>query len=598
PKGEILRKQLYENAITLAKNDEYLLPLGDVANRKIAYLQIGGSAGSTLAKTIQKYAQVDVFYLSRDIDLATQETWMRKLANYQTVIIGGFGQSYRKSVTFGVTSGMAALITSLGNGPMETILVWCGSPYALKFFGSEQATVVAYEDEPEAQQAAGEVVFGGLRVTGRLPVGASAMFREGAGFQIRKPIRFGFAHPEEVGMDSRTLAKVDSLAFHYVSEKAMPGCAILILRGNDIVYERGFGRTEYGNNGELIDPWYHTYDLASVTKVTVTTMASMRLVEQGRLELDAPISRYLPEWKSVDKGRLSARQLLQHNAGLPAWEPLFLDTYSDPVRKIIDRERFRFEISSEYPIPVGPGLYARADMEDWVWQKIAEVELNASNRVKYSDIGLMIMGHIIERITGETLESYAYSQFFSPLGMNRTWFKPGEKGMGQCCPPTEADTDWRHCVIRGYVHDPNAALLGGIAGHAGLFSNVYDLAKLFLMLKNQGEYGERRYFLPVTIEAFTKQQLSYSRKGLGWDKPESSGGPTSSMASASTYGHTGFTGTCAWVDPQSDLIFIFLSNRTYPTASNKLLLKDNVRVKIMDQAYLAIKAYNQSHARS
>ncbi len=594
PQGEALRKQLYEQAITIPKNDRHLLPLGDLENRKIAYLQLGGPAKSDLSTSLQQYTQVDVFFASRDLSNAEHEGWMRRLANYQTVIIGGFGVSRRSSATYGVTKSMAGLVASLASGPMETVFVWCGNPYALRFFGQEQATVLAYETEREAQQAAAQAIFGGLRVTGRMPVWVSSFFREGEGYQIRQPIRFGFALPEEVGMDSRTLAKIDSIAYHYVEQKAMPGCAILLLRGNDIVYHRGFGQTEYTLSGEGIDPWSHSYDLASVTKVAATTLATMRLVEQGRLELDAPLGRYLPEWNHLDKGRLTARQLLQHSAGLPSWKPLFLETYSDPQRKIIDRDRFRFEASSEFPLPVGPGLYARADVESWVWEKIAAVELSNSRKVTYSDVGMMIMGHLVERIAGESLESYTQSQFFAPLGMNRTWFRPAEKGFTAHCPPTEADTDWRHCVIKGYVHDPNAALLGGVAGHAGLFANVYDLAKLFLMLKNRGEYGDRRYFLPVTIDDFTQKQLSSSRKGLGWDKPElngSSSNPVSVYASADTYGHTGFTGTCVWVDPKSDLIFIFLSNRTYPSASNKLLNRDHVRIRIMDQAYLAIRNY-------
>lgn len=596
--GDILRKQLFESAITLAKNDGGLVPIGDLEGRKIAYLQVGGPSNSDLSKTLQTYAGMDVFFADRNLEAGVQ-SWLTKLENYETVIVGGFGLTKRRSESYGVSRNMSELVRNLGTSPTETILIWCGNPYALRFFGREQATIVAYEDAQEAQVAAAQAVFGGIRVTGRLPVSVSARFPEGAGIQIRRPTRFGFAIPEEVGMDTPTLQRIDSLAFHYINRKAMPGCAILVMRGNDIVYHRGFGRVEYGASAEMIDPLEHSYDLASITKVAATTLSTMRLTEQGRLDLDVPIYRYLPEWRSIDKGRLTCRQLLQHSAGLPGWEPLFLETYSDPKRKIIDRERFRFEASNEYPLPVGPGLYARADMETWVWDKIAEVELSSSRRIRYSDVGMMILGHVVERVAGESLESYSRSQFFNPLGMSRTWFQPGEKGLAAHCPPTEADYDWRHSVVRGYVHDPNAALLGGIAGHAGLFSNIYDLGKVLMMLKNQGNYANRRFFLPATIETFTKKQLSYSRKGLGWDKPDLGGGstPTSSMASASTFGHTGFTGTCAWVDPQSDVVFVFLSNRTFPKASNKLLQRDNVRVQMMDQVYLAIKAYQRKARR-
>lgn len=595
--GETLRKQLYENAITIASNDGSLLPLRDLEERRIAYLQVGGPSSSELAKTLETYGEVQVFYADRNLQDGP-DVWIRRLQDYTTVIIGGFGLSRRRSSTYGVSGNMTELVRALGASPTETILAWCGNPYALQYFGREQAAVVAYEDTEDSQRAAAQAIFGGIRVTGRLPVRVSDRFPEGCGYQLRRPIRFGFAMPEEVGMDGNTLLKIDSLAFHYIGRKAMPGCAIMVMRGNDIVYHRGFGREEYSRTSRMIDPLDHSYDLASITKVAVTTLSAMRLTEQGRLNLDVPIYRYIPEWRSIDKGRLTSRQLLQHSAGLPGWEPLYLETYSDPRRKIIDRERFRFEPSTEYPLPVGPGLYARADMEDWVWEKIAAVELSASRRVRYSDLGMMIMGRVIERITNETLESYATSQFYRPLGMSRTWFQPAEKGLLDHCPPTEADYDWRHSVIRGYVHDPNAALLGGVAGHAGLFSNIYDLGKLLMMLKNEGVFGERRFFLPVTIESYTSKQISISRKGLGWDKPEiAGGGPTSSLASSSTFGHTGFTGTCVWVDPESDLVFVFLSNRTFPKASNKLLLRDNVRIQMMDQIYLSIRNY-QRRARN
>lgn len=597
PEADVLRKQLYEQAITLAKNDRGLLPLGDLDNRRMAYVQVGGVKENGLVRNLRIYAEITEFYVSRDLPEAEREALLRQLAGFETVIVSGFGQSQRRSSSYGVTTGMSATVASLGTSGRETILVWCGNPYALRFFGQEQATVVAYEDVELAQQAAASAIFGGQRITGRLPVTASGIFPEGAGFQVRRATRLGFALPEEVGMDSRTLAGIDSLAQHYLGKKAMPGCAILVLRGNDVVYHRGFGQMEYQPGSQRIDPWATSYDLASVTKVAATTLAAMRLVEQGRLNLDHPIGRYLPEWNGFDKGQITARQLLQHTSGLPAWQPLFLKTYSDPQRKIIDRNRFRFESSEEFSLPVGPGLYARADLVDTVWSQIAAIPLLPKGRVRYSDLGMIVLGKLIERITGESLESYAYSQFFRPLGMNRTWFLPGEKGLDTHCPPTEADQEWRQCVVKGYVHDPNAALLGGIAGHAGLFSNVYDLAKLGAMLLHRGGYGERQYFLPVTIEEFTRKQQANSRKGLGWDKPSSEGsGHVSSFASEETFGHTGFTGTCLWVDPREQLVFVFLSNRTFPTASNKLLLQENVRGKIMDQAYRALAVYRSGRS--
>ncbi|MEL6674741.1 MAG: glycoside hydrolase family 3 N-terminal domain-containing protein [Bacteroidota bacterium] len=596
PEIQVLRKRLYESAVTIPLNKDRLLPIDHLAQKSIAYVQIGGGAKNRFEESLKKYASVSRFYLRRNFTSADKAGLMRKLEDYDTVILGMFGMNQRAKDNFGILEPAPRLSRDLSASGKKVILSLFGNPYALRNFGTEAAVVVAYEDVPEAQGAAAAAIFGGIAVSGRLPVTASSTFRAGQGFPIPRAVRFGFGFPEESRMDRKELSKIDSLAYHYIARRAMPGCQILVMKGNRIVYDKAFGRMEYDRKSSVIDAYQHTYDLASVTKVAATTLAAMSLVEDGRLNLDQPIKAYLTDLRGTPLAELTPRRLLQHNAGLPSWAPLHLETFQDSRRKIINREFLSYVPSPSHVYPIAPGFYASSALQDWAWEQIKLVEVRNTTRTRYSDLGLIIMGRVMEHILGEDLAAYVERQFYRPMGMDHTYFQPTQKGKGRDCPPTEIDRQWRNCTIKGYVHDPTSALFGGISGHAGLFSNIYDLAKYSLMIKNGGNYAFDRYLKPQTIHYFTKQQRQNSRKGLGWDKPEISPyrtNPVSEWASMKTFGHTGFTGTCLWVDPQYDLVYIFLSNRTYPRASNQLLLKENVRILIMDQIYKSMARYQQ-----
>ncbi|MEO0471541.1 MAG: glycoside hydrolase family 3 N-terminal domain-containing protein [Bacteroidota bacterium] len=597
--ANILRRRLYQAAVTIPKNDAGLLPLKKLDQRKIAYVQIGGGSGNQMDQSLQKYADVDAFYLRKGFTSGEKAKLFRDIEGYNTVILGLFGMNNRPSQKFGVRASAIQLSKELSEKVPNSILAMFGNPYALKDFGSEDAVVLGYEAVREAEQAVAAAIFGGKAVSGRLPVTASKQFREGMGAQIRLPIRFGFSLPEEQGMDSKVLAGIDRIADRYIDRMATPGCAILVMRGNDIVYEKGFGRTMYGPSGENINPWQHTYDLASVTKVVGTTLCTMYLVERGRLKLDAPISTYLPELKGSNKARLTIRRLLQHNAGLPGWIPFYEKTFIDEKQKMLDPKVYSFQKTGRHTQEIAPNLYVDPKVYDQVWQQIVEVEVRDTERVRYSDIGMIIMARIIERVSGQKMDVLLDKLFYQSMGMDHTYFRPNEKGLAGDCPPTELDTVWRQGVVQGFVHDPAASLLGGVSGHAGLFSNVYDLAKVLMMLKNGGVYGQKRYLRPTTIHHFTRKQIAHSRKGLGWDKPEGSDNkrrrnPASDFASLKTFGHTGFTGTCVWVDPQYDLIYVFLANRTFPYASNRQLARESVRIKVMDKIYESIYAFGRT----
>ena len=592
--SQLLNKQLYEAALTLVKNNRGLIPVNNLDQRKIAYVQIGGKRGELFEKTLKKYADIDSYYLPANFSAKQRLQLLKSLSPYNTTITGLFGMNNNFRRNYGISAETRVLLDALSQRTAASLLCVFGNPYSLKFFGEEDAILLAYEEAPDAQRAAASAIFGGITLNGRLPVTVSPEFPAGTGEVQNQTIRFGFAFPEEVGMDGITLAKIDSIANLYIRKGAMPGCAVLAMRGRDIIYERGFGTTN--KLGETVDTYRHTYDVASVTKVAVTTLAIMRLVDEGRLNLDRSIGTYLPEYRRTDLAILTPRSLLQHTGGLPGWIPFFRDTYSDERRTRLDPYYYSVRPTQTHNLQIAPRLYANPIAQDSIWERISNLDVRRTTRYRYSDVGFILLGKIIENITQESLETYLQRNFYKPLGMSQSLFNPAMGGNSANCPPTEKDRHWRFTTIQGYTHDPMAALLGGVAGHAGLFSNVYDLGKLMLMLKEDGMYGGRMYVKPQTIQYFSKQQTPRSRRGLGFDKPEILRGgthPTSRSSSGSTFGHTGFTGTAVWVDPQFDIVYVFLSNRTYPNSNNRKLINEHVRTKIMDVLYESIFSYNR-----
>lgn len=597
PEARVIRKRLYEAALTLVRNDSNLIPLVRLDSR-FALLNAQGGL-SEFTSHLKTYGAVRAYTLPGNLSAAQSNGLATQLKNYPTVIISVPG-SYKKSRKYGVPSSLKGVVEALRAQGQRVVIAYFGSPYGLSLMPDADAIICGYEPTKEAQIAMASAIFGGISVDGRLPVRASEAYPEGTGLVAMRSGRYGFGIPEEEGMDHRVLKRIDSLANYYVQRGAMPGCAVLVGRGSNIVYAKGFGHAEPG--GKPIDPYYHTYDLASVTKVAATTICAMKLAEDGLLSLDKPISRYISDLKGTNKARLTPRRLLQHNAGLPAWRPFFRDTYSDLKTKTPDPRYYSTSQRDSFTVTISPKLYATASLHDTLWKWIKDMEVKQTNRVRYSDIGLLLMERVIKAISGDTdLDRLAHMYFYRDLGMVSTGFKPGERGLEKRCPPSAMDTYWRREKLQGYVHDEASAIFGGIAGHAGLFSNTYDLAKLFFMLKNDGSYGNQQYLRPETIKAFTRKQLADNRKGLGWDRPESSpyrSNPASKYSSEQTFGHTGFTGTCVWVDPKYDLVFIFLSNRTFPNPQYKLLNKEHVRSKIFDVVYESIFAYEKKEMGS
>ncbi len=581
-----LRRELYRESQTLVKNEKQLLPYKDVENRRFAFVQIGAEDQTYLPfiEALKKYQDGDYYLFPKTATYLDADSFAAILAyEYTDIVVGVFGWSRFPNRNYGVTHVSVDFVRRLCRHGGRVAVAVFGNPYLVRQFDEAPALLACYDQGPDGQQAAAEVLFGNHEPRGVLPVSMDdGRFPPPAPYIYVGP-RFGFAAPEENGMDSNVLAKIDSIVGHYLKKKAMPGCAVVVVKGRDVVYDKVFGTVDYVKPAPAHNL---VYDLASLTKVAATTLCAMKLYETGKFKLEKTVADYIPEARGLYSGTLTMRELLTHRTGLAAWKPYWKDVAGNPAW-VSDT------VSELFVHLLHDSLFLYKHYPDTLFKKIlAEKPTGSRNVSVYSDLNFIILGKCLERAAGTSLEWYVTDHFYRPLGMTRTVFNPKAKCMDWTYAPTAFDTAFRKCTLAGYVHDQTAALMGGYAGHAGLFSTAYDMLKLFMMLKNGGEFGGKCYLSPETIELFTEKADPGGRRGLGWDKPEKRPGfvsPASVKASGRTYGHLGFTGTCVWIDPEHDLLYLFLSNRTYLNPEKSLFNTESVRIKIMDVVYDAIK---------
>lgn len=383
------------------------------------------------------------------------------------------------------------------------------------------------------------------------------------------------------------LAKADALVEKAIGAGAFPGCRVLASKNGKVFYDKAFGYLTYEHTVPVTANT--VYDLASLTKVVSTTLAVMRLSEQGRINIDKTLGDYLPMTRGTDKEPLTLRNLLLHQAGLKAWIP-FYKSLLDSTGNLLDTA-FRPEWSGCYSIPVAKGLYLREDYHDSIWHTILTSPLENKGRYVYSDLDYYFLAAVVEKVTGKPIHKYVAEQFYNPMGLHMTGYLPVQFIRPDIIAPTETDKTFRLQTLQGYVHDPGAALLGGVAGHAGVFSTAGEVAAIFEMLLSEGMWHGKRYFKPETVRYFTAYGSGISRRGLGFDKPTPDrfdAGPVANGCSGYTFGHQGFTGTCAWADPATGIVFVFLSNRVYPNAENNMINKLSTRTTVQDAIYQAL----------
>ena len=605
PHAEWVNRKLNEKAITLVKNEDNIVPLKKLDKKSIAAVSIGSSTNNTFHQTLKLYDKIDCYNVA---DASALSSLQSKLSKYSTIIV---------SVHNNKATNQNA-IQNIVKGK-EAIIAFFTVPYAISKYnavvGSVEGVVVGYEDTPLAQEYAAQAIFGGNPIEGKLPVGVKGLYKEGSGIVTDKT-RLSYNLPEEVGIDSYKLANIDRIALEGISEQAYPGCQILVAKDGVVIYNRSFGTFEYNKAQQVTND--NLYDLASMSKAVGTVPAVMKLYDDKKIKLQSPLGQFIPLLKGTDKEGITVRQALLHETGItsfiqyymPAIDQssyfgrLFNNRQSETYGALLDnatwaRTDFKFKPDIVSPVArkgfsrkVAEGLYVSDSYQDTIVKAIADSKLRANKNYLYSCLNFMLLKEAIEDISKTDLSTFLQNNFYERLGAYTTTYNPLEKYPKEDIVPTERDNFLRKQLLQGYVHDEGAAFLGGVSGNAGLFSNANDIAKLCQMLLNNGTYGGEKYLSKETTTLFTSTKSAKSRRGLGFDKPDptsSKASPTSPSTSPNTYGHTGFTGTAFWIDPDTNLVYIFLSNRVNETRTNKKLSSLNIRPRIQEEIYKAMR---------
>ena len=582
----ILNEELFENAITVAKNSLDILPIRFLENKDIAYVKLGDDDGSVFYKELKKYTKV------HDIKAASKDSLVSKLTDYHTVIIGFHKSNATPWKDHKFTPEEIDIIQEIAKSHVVILNVFT-KPYALIDLAditNIEGIVVSYQNSEVAQQKTAQVIFGAIPSKGILPVSIGNYFSVGSGIQNNGISRLSYSDiPERVGLSSEKLKKVDSLARMAVDKKMTPGIQLLIARKGTVIYNKNFGKHTYDGKEKV--EFDDIYDLASLTKILATLPLVMELEEQGQITLDTKLSEILPEYKNSNKKDVTIKSMLSHYARLRPWEPFYYKTL-DPETKKPSAKYYRNTFSREYNIEVAKNLFLRSDYEDSIQGIIKDSDLLDRLRYRYSDFPYYILKKYIENYYDRTLEQLTQEHLYKPLGANYTMYNPYHKISNSNIVPTEEDNYYRFQRVHGYVHDMGAAMQNGIGGHAGVFSNANDVAKIMQMFLQKGFYGGKRYFKPETIDKFNTRYYKDkdNRRGVGFDKPQLEGeGSTCGCVSEKSFGHSGFTGTYTWADPEEEIVYVFLANRTYPVEGDNLLLKTNIRTDIQKYIYEAIE---------
>ena len=464
-------------------------------------------------------------------------------------------------------------------------------PYALSKINTLEGIdglVVSYQNNIPGQIASADILLGDRKATGKLPASISSSFPVGMGIELNGPTKIGKGTPESVGIDSNLLNRIDDLALIAIDSLMTPGMQILVARHGKVVFNKSYGFHTYEKKKPVTNT--DLYDLASLTKVLATLPLVMKEVDQGKLTLETRLGDLNEEWEQSNKADISIQDMLSHYARLTPWIPFYKETLKKGSSKL-NKKFYRKRKSKRFSIPVADHFYGKRDLPELISNQILESELRDSLMYKYSDLPYFFMKDLFEDRYNESLEILARDSFYLPLGLNRTTFNPNKNTPNQTIIPSEIDSYYRNQELKGEVHDMAAAMLGGVGGHAGLFSNASEVAVLMQLFLNKGTYAGKRYFSAETFDQFN--QCLYcdqgNRRGVGFDKPQLEGsGSTCGCVPKSSFGHSGFTGTYAWADPENELIYIFLSNRTYPTMDNNLLLKHDIRTRIQQYIYVSI----------
>ncbi len=574
---EGMRRLVAENAITLvSKADEEFFPLRDTKPGDIAFVGFGITTENEFAKKMREIYNASIFY-SNDSNL------ILKLKSFKKVVIGFHNVGRFASSNFGFTDASMALYNTIQQNN-NSISFLFGNAYALKNMCNVNNMVLCYEDDVVTQVTAIDFLQGKLFYKGELPVTVCDNLKFGSGIQTTaaKPL---FEKLNTVSSNLPYFEKVDSIVNDGISKRAMPGAVVLALKDGKIMYEKAYGNFEYDKLMPV--SMGSVYDMASVTKICATTLSVMKLYEEGKIDIKKKLKDYLPETIGTNKADIIVENLLLHQAGLVAYIPFYKETI-DAAGKPLAAMYTSTAIDSSN-VQITSKLFLKNRWLDTIYKRILTSPITAAGSYLYSDNDFIFLGKIVESVSGMSMDKFVLENFYKPMGLVSIGYDPLVRNSISEIAPTENEKYFRNQLVRASVHDPGAAMMGGVAGHAGLFSNAYDIAAIMQMLLNGGIFNRKRFLKKETVDLFTEYHSQNSRRGYGFDKPEKDNltrkEPYPALAtSPRTFGHTGFTGTCTWADPTSNFVFVFLSNRVYPDV-NTVFLKMNIRGKVMDTLY-------------
>jgi beta-N-acetylhexosaminidase len=592
--SKALIRELYANSLTVLNNNKSILPVKNLQSLRIATLAINKSRPTLFQQRINKYCRADNYFLDPSNPGACDDI-LKKLSSYDLVITGIFGLDQRPNMEFGIKSGLVDFIGKLVE-KNKTIIAWFGSPYGLDKISTiknAEGLILTYQENEYVEDLSAQLIFGGIGARGTLPVSINDNWPINSGIITQGNIRLQYGIPESVGISSDILnKKIDSIVNIGLDARAFPGCEVMAARKGVVIFQKTYGYQTYDNRVSVLED--DLYDLASVTKVSATLPALMILDTEGKFSPDATLGSYLPYFRNSNKSDLILRNMLTHQAGLTAWIPFWKQT----VRKNgkFKSNTFKPEYSKKYSLEVARGLYLNKNYPKKIFSEIKKSTLG-ERKYLYSDLTFIIVPQIIEKLSGQKWNEFVKANVFDKIGASDIGFNPYLKYPLSRIVPTEYDSLFRKQLLQGTVHDEGAAMLGGISGQAGLFSTANDLMKILELYRMMGEYGGEQIIAKDVMEEYTRVQFpeNNNRRGLGFDKPLLNNSELSQKevypaksASPSSFGHSGFTGTFVWVDPATEISYIFLSNRVYPTRENNKIADLNIRTEILQAIYDSI----------
>ena len=598
-KAKVAQQKVFRQILTVIKNTNNLLPVKDLSTTKYATLSIGSDTITTFQLFLDKYQIHTNYFLHKNATKEEISTVISELKKANNIIVSLHGLRLSARNKYGLTSSEIDIIQQLTALNKNTIFNLFGNPYTLQYIKDWKkfdAVTIAYQDNKFTESFMAQLIYGAQDATGKLPVSIDKDYPAGTGINIKSIGRLKYGIPEDVHLNSHKLNhKIDSIALMAIDSGAFPGCQVLVAKDGEVVFHKSYGFHTYDKKTKVKNN--DIYDLASVTKVTAGVPAIMYMISQGKLSLNDKIADYYPLWQHSNKKDIRFIDALTHQARLEPWIPFYktakhIGFFRRPV--------FKAQQSNTYSIKVAPNLYEHKRYPKIIYKKIAKSPLLEKKEYKYSGLSFYIYPKIIENMSGQNWQDFLQNTFYKPLGADNTGFLPYKKFPLDRIIPTEKDSFFRMPQLQGYVHDEGAAMMNGMSSNAGLFSTANDLAKITQMYCQMGTYAGKRYIADSVFRQFIKRPFAHTetknRRGIGFDKSyidnstrQLANAYPAPSCSESSFGHGGYTGTFIWVDPETKITFIFLSNRVYPTRKNSKLYKLNIRPAMHQAIYDAIE---------